>query len=189
MMTRTPEKQIDAQFIERWSPRAFSSQPVEQEKLLSMFEAAKWAPSCFNEQPWLFLYATKGEELEIFQNLLVEKNQMWANKAPVLAFVFARKTFAYNGKPNRWAEFDSGSAWMSLSLQANKLGLYTHGMAGFQEDKIYETLNISKDDYTAIAAIAIGYMADKSVLPQEFAEKEFPSDRKPLAEVAKKWKK
>ena len=109
---RKTEVPIDPQFIDRWSPRAFSSKPVEKEKLLSIFEAARWSPSCFNEQPWLFLYATNEEDLKLFRSILVEKNQLWANKAPVLVYVFAKKFFAYNGKPNRWAEFDCGSAWM-----------------------------------------------------------------------------
>jgi len=180
---RIPESAIENIFIERWSPRAFSSKPVEKEKLLSLFEAAKWAPSCYNEQPWLFLYATKEEDLKIFRSILVEQNQVWANNAPVLAFVFAKKDFTFNGKPNRWAEFDSGAAWMSLAIQANKLGLYTHGMAGFNENLAYELLNVSPEEYKAVAAIAIGYMGDKSELPQELQEREELSQRKALSEI------
>lgn len=180
---RTPENNVDNIFLERWSPRAFSSKPIEKEKLMTLFEAARWAPSCYNEQPWLFLYAAKEEDLKIFRNILVEQNQVWANKAPVLAVVFAKKNFTFNGKPNRWAEFDSGSAWMSLAIQANKLGLYTHGMAGFNENLAYELLNVSPDEYKAVAAIAIGYIGDKSKLPQELQEREEPSPRKTIAEI------
>lgn len=180
---RTPENNVDNIFLERWSPRAFSSKPVEKEKLMTLFEAARWAPSCYNEQPWLFLYAAKEEDLKIFRNILVEQNQVWANKAPVLAVVFARKHFTFNGKPNRWAEFDSGSAWMSLAIQANKLGLYTHGMAGFNENLAYELLNVSPDEYKAVAALAIGYMGNKSELPKELQEREEPSPRKTITEI------
>jgi len=180
---RIPENQIEQMFVERWSPRAFSSKPVEKEKLMSVFEAAKWAPSCYNDQPWLFLYATKEEDLKIFKSILVEQNQAWANKAPVLAIVFARKNLEFNEQPNNWAEFDSGAAWMALSLQANKLGLYTHGMAGFKEDLAYDLLNVSPDKYKAIAAIAIGYMGEISQLPEDLQEREEISLRKPLSEI------
>ena len=181
---RSYEYEIDDMFIQRWSPRAFSSKPVEQEKIKTLFEASRWAPSCYNDQPWLFLYATKEEDLKKFRSILVEQNQRWANHAPVLAFVFARKNFTFNGKPNRWSEFDAGSAWMSLAFQANKLGLYTHGMAGFNEELAYELLNVSPDEYKAMAAIAVGYMGDKSELPEDLQEREVLSDRKPLSEVA-----
>jgi nitroreductase len=183
MANRASEYNIDSAFLQRWSPRAFSDKPVEHEKLMSLFEAAKWAPSCYNEQPWLFLYAIKEEDLRIFRSILVEQNQQWANKAPIITFLFAKKHFTHNGKPNRWSEFDAGAAWMSLALQAHKIGLITHGMGGFSEEKAYELLNVSPDEYKAIAAIAIGYEGDKLELPPELQEREVVSDRKPLSEV------
>jgi nitroreductase len=181
---RVSEVPVDPMFIDRWSPRAFSPEPVPEESLRTMFEAARWAPSCFGEEPWLFLYATKKKDLELFRSLLVDGNRTWADHAPVLAFVFARKTFARNDKPNRWAQFDSGAAWMSLALQATRLGYYTHGMGGFHEEKVYEALNVPKDKYEAMAAIAIGSRGDASKLPPQLAEKESPNSRKPLSEVA-----
>ena len=114
---------------------------------------------------------------------MLNKIKCWANKVPVLAFVLARKNLKFNGAPNRWSEFDAGAAWMSLSLQANKLGLYTHGMAGFKEHLVYEFLNVSPDKYKAVAAIAIGYMGDKAELPQELQEREEISLRKQLSEI------
>jgi len=181
---RIPEKNIDEIFYKRWSPRAFLDEKVDRETLLTLFEAAKWTPSAYNEQPWMYLYATKEDDLEIFRSILVEQNQVWANKAPVLAFVFAKRNFELNGKPNNWAVFDTGASWMALALQAARLGLITHGMAGFDENAAYEKLNVNPDEYKAVAAIAIGYMGDKSELAPELQEREELSNRKPLAEVA-----
>jgi nitroreductase len=154
----------------------------------SLFEAARWAPSCFNEQPWFFLYASSEEDLIIYHSLLVEANQVWANKAPVLAFALARTKFTRNQTLNAWAEFDTGAAWMSLALEAYKLGLITHGMGGFLEDKAYEVLNIPREDFKVICAIAIGYQGDPNTLPAKYAESEHPNDRKPHSEVVKQGK-
>ena len=152
--------------------------------MASLFEAARWAPSCFNEQPWLFLYATTPEHRAVFLSCLVEFNQLWARNAPVLAFVLAKKSFAKNGEPNRWAAFDAGAAWMSLALQAHKSGLFTHAMAGFDEDKAYEVLQVPRDRYDILAAIAIGGYGDPESLSPAMRTSEAPNDRKPLAEVA-----
>jgi len=182
------ERQLQAdahrEFIERWSPRAFSPEHIPDTTLAALFEAARWAPSCFNEQPWLFLYAVSEEDRALFLSCLVEFNQKWAGKAPVLAFVLARKRFAKNDKPNRWAPFDAGAAWMSLALQARKLGLYTHGMAGFDEDRAFEVLKVPRDQYDIMAAVAIGKYGDPDALPPEIRKSEAPNDRKPLSEVA-----
>ncbi|MEE9218289.1 MAG: nitroreductase family protein [Acidobacteriota bacterium] len=181
---RVAEAAVDPMFLERWSPRAFSSKPIPEETLRSLFEAARWAPSCYGEQPWLFLYAAKKEDLDLFRGLLVEGNRVWADRAPVLAFVFARRAFSRNDKPNRWAAFDAGAAWMSLALQARKVGLYTHGMGGFHEDKVYLTLNVPKEKYQAMAGIAIGYAGEPAELPSELREIEKPNSRKPLPQMA-----
>jgi nitroreductase len=181
---RVPEARVDPLFIDRWSPRAFSSEPVPPETLASLFEAARWAPSCYGEQPWLFLYATQPPDLERFRSLLVDGNRVWADRAPVLAFVFARRLFARNNKPNRWCQFDAGAAWMSLALQARMLGLYTHGMGGFHEERVYEALNVPREKYEAMAGIAIGRIGDPSILPADLAGIEKPNSRKPLAQVA-----
>jgi nitroreductase len=181
---RTPEVEVDSMFFDRWSPRAFLTNSLTQEQIKSLFEAARWAPSCYNEQPWLFLYAVTPEDRERFVSTLVEKNQVWASRAPFLIFVLARVNFARTGKPNRHAVFDAGSAWMSLALQARKLGLYAHAMAGFDQNKAYEVLKVPKEEYHVMAAVAVGHRADRSQLPADLAERDFPSSRKPLAEAA-----
>jgi len=181
---RTPEAEVDPQFLERWSPRAFADDPVDAAHLASLFEAARWAPSCFNEQPWLFVYAVEAEDRARVLDLLVEANRAWARRAPVLGVVFARRHFARNGDANRWAAFDAGAASMSLALQAGRLGLAAHFMGGFDADRAGEALGAPASDYEPMAAFALGRRGDASSLPEALAERERPSGRKPLAEVA-----
>jgi nitroreductase len=181
---RAPETEVDSMFIDRWSPRAFLPDPIPEYQVKTLFEAARWAPSSFNEQPWLFLYATEPEKRKIFVSLLLEKNQRWADRVPLLIFIIARRRFAKGGTENRHANFDAGAAWMSLALQARKLGLYAHAMAGFRLEKSYEVLGVAKEDYEVIAAIAVGRLGDSSKLPDDLLQMEAPKDRKPLAEVA-----
>ena len=186
MSDRTPQAAVDPLFIERWSPRAFASTPVPQATLDALFEAARWAPSCFNEQPWLFVYANDDEGLARFRPLLNEWNQKWANAAPVLGFIFARKAFRKNGNPNRWAGFDAGAAWMSLALQARLRGLHTHAMAGVEFDKVHATLGVPEDEYEAICAFVVGEHGDAATLPADMAAMDSPNGRDALAEIARK---
>lgn len=172
-------------FVDRWSPRAFSGEPLSQTTIDSLFEAARWAPSSSNGQPWLFIYAAEPEARKRFVSILAEGNQVWARHAPLLVMAFARRAFAKTGKPNRHAQFDTGSAWVSVAFEARKLGLYAHGMAGFSEDLAYERLKVARDDYEAMAAIAIGHPGDVSELPPHLQAREIPSERKPLSEVAR----
>ena len=181
---RVPETQVESMFLDRWSPRAFLDEPIPDYQIKTLFEAARWAPSCFNEQPWLFLYATEIKKRKIFTSLLVEKNQRWAASAPLLMFVVARRKFMKGGADNRHAKFDSGAAWMSLALQARKLGLYAHAMAGFHLEKSYQVLGVPEEDYVVIAAVAVGRLGDSSRLPDDLREMELPKGRKPIAEVA-----
>ena len=181
---RVPEAPVDTMFLNRWSPRAFNPEPIPDETLLTLFEAARWAPSCYNEQPWIFLYSGSEEERLEYLGILVDGNQVWAKNAPVLAFAFAHRTFNRNRKPNRWAAFDTGAAWMSLTIQAQLLGLYTHGMAGYHRDMAYEVLGVPEEDYEVICAIAIGQYGDPADLSEEIRATENPNDRKSLAEVA-----
>jgi nitroreductase len=181
---RKPDAPTGRVFLERWSPRAFSSKPVEAETLASLFEAARWAPSCYNEQPWLFLYASKEPELSRFKEILVEFNQSWNAPVPVLTFLVARKAFRRNDKPNAWAEFDCGAAWMSLALQAHSMGLATHARAGFDADKAYEVLGVPRETHTVVCAISIGYPGQREDLPEKMREREEPSGRDSLAEIA-----
>jgi nitroreductase len=182
--TRIAEAAADPQFMERWSPRAFSSEPIAPGTLRALFEAARWAPSCFNEQPWLFLYASSEEDRALFLSCLVEFNRKWAGRAPVLAFVLAKKRFAKTGEPNRWAPFDAGAAWVSLALQARKSGLFAHAMAGFDEALAHEVLKVPKDEYDIMAAVAIGHYGDPEQLPPEMKKTEAPNGRKPLSDVS-----
>lgn len=154
---RIADKPIDLLFLQRWSPIHFKPDPLTQDQIDTLFEAARWAPSCYNDQPWHFVYGTNGPEREAMNNLLLPKNREWASKAPMLVFVVARKHFAYNGAPNAWCEFDSGAAWMALALQAKLLGLAAHSMAGFDEERAYTVLDIDKSKFRVCSAVAIGY--------------------------------
>ncbi len=157
---------------------------VEPEKLASLFEAARWAPSSFNEQPWSFIVTTKDHAERHAQMLscLVEKNQQWARLAPVLMVSVAKLNFAKNGKPNRHAFHDVGLAMATMLVQATALGLFVHQMAGFSVDKVRETFHVP-DGFEPVAAVAIGYAADSDVLPETFREQEVgPRQRKPISE-------
>lgn len=179
-MRQTVFSRLDKRFIDRWSPRAFLPDKVSHQDLMTLFEAARWSPSCFNEQPWHFVYAVSDADLARFHSVLSEKNRTWASKAPVLVIAFSRTRFRRNGRPNRWADFDTGSAWMALTLQANQLGLQCHAMGGFDQDKAYEVTRVNRDEYNAICVIAVGRRADADVLPEDLRERETPSDRNPL---------
>jgi nitroreductase len=181
---RIAECEVDSIFTDRWSPRAFLSDPLPEHQIKSLFEAARWAPSCFNEQPWLFVYATAPEQREKLVSALVPKNQRWASKCPLLMFVLARRQFKEGGRENRHAPFDAGAAWLSLALQARRLGLYAHAMAGFSIKKAYEVLGVSAEEYLIMAAIAVGRKGDADQLPEDIRSMESPNTRKPLAEVA-----
>ncbi len=182
--TRQTQGEVDSMFTDRWSPRAMSPDPISEEQLAMLFEAARWAPSCFNEQPWLFVYATSPVGRAQFTEVLVEKNRRWAGQAPLLLFVLARRTFRHNGKPNRHAVFDAGAAWMSLALQARRLGLYAHGMAGFSQEKAYGLLQLSPEEFEVIAAVAVGRHGDPAELPDDLRQMESPNGRKPREEIA-----
>ena len=183
--SRTPEADVDSQFVDRWSPRAFADDPLSREQLTALFEAARWAPSCSNEQPWLFIYAVTPADRARFAGALLPANQVWAPRAPLLLFVLCRRRFDHNDQDNRHAAFDAGAAWMSLALQARKLGLHAHAMAGFSRQKAYAILGVPAADYDIMAAVAVGRRADPSALPVEVAVREHPNERKPLAEVAR----
>jgi len=181
---RIPDWDIDSMFTDRWSPRAFSSDPLSDREVQTLFEAARWAPSCYNEQPWRFVYATEPEERAKLVSCLVAKNQLWAGRAPLLMFILARRNFQKTGKENRHAPYDAGAAWMALALQARKLGLYAHAMAGFSQEKAYEVLGASREEYLVMAAIAVGRKTEDSGLPDDLRAMENPNSRKPHAEVA-----
>ena len=166
----------------RWSPRAFEERPVEPEKLRSLFEAARWAPSSNNEQPWRFLVATKENKAEYdrFFQCLVEGNQRWVHLAPMLILSVASLNFEDDAKPNRHALHDTGMAVENLVLQATALGLAVHQMAGFDVEKAHADLRIPPG-YEPVAMIAVGYPGDPAVLPDYLRERELkPRDRQPI---------
>ena len=182
---RVPAVDVDSQFLDRWSPRAFAETPLTDAQLATLFEAARWAPSCYNEQPWLFLYAVTAEDRARFAEALTPANQLWAPRAPLLLFVLCRRHFAHNGKENRHAPFDAGAAWLALALQARKLGLHAHAMAGFSRRKAYQILGVLPEAYEIMSAVAVGYRGDAGILPEEVAAREAPNGRKPSGEVAR----
>ena len=166
----------------RWSPRAFSDRRVEPDKLRSLWEAARWAPSSYNEQPWSFIVATKEDEAEYARLLscLVEGNILWAQHAPVLMVSVARLSFEEDGKPNRHAFHDVGQAVANLIVQATALGLVVHQMAGILPDKIRELYGIP-GGHEAVAGIALGYPGDPATLPERLRQRELaPRSRKPI---------
>jgi nitroreductase len=181
--SRVPEAKIASMFVDRWSRRAFSTREVDPPTVRSLLEAAHWAPSAGNSQPWLFVYADDAETLANARPILFDSNRRWADVAPLLVFVFARKLNA-KGAPLPTGQFDSGAAWMSLALQAHALGLTAHAMGGFHHDKVYDALGVSSDEFTAMAAVAVGYAGDEANLPADLQEREKPSGRKSVDEVA-----
>ncbi|MDR4489691.1 nitroreductase family protein [Candidatus Nitrosocosmicus agrestis] len=174
---------INSIFIERWSPRAMTGESITDETLMSLFEAARWAPSSFNNQPWRFLFAKKDTpNWNIFFNLLTEGNRAWAKNAAVLVVIISRKNFEYNKKPSITHQFDTGAAWENLALEASIKGIVAHGMQGFDYDKARKDLEIPSD-FDVMAMIAIGIRGSPENLPLNLQEKEFPNDRKELAEI------
>lgn len=185
MNDRNNDAPVSDLFIERWSPRSFDENyELSANEYLSLFEAARWSPSCFNEQPWRFVVSKRNSKsFGNFTSLLNDFNKEWAKSASLLGFIIAKKDFTEKNKPNEHAQFDAGAAWMSLTLQARKLGLHTHGMGGIQTDKIYKELDIDKDQYDLIAGFAVGKKASKNQLPDELAQQEELSSRKHLDEI------
>jgi nitroreductase len=169
---------------ERWSPYAFSSAKVEDFKLKAMFEAAGYAPSCSNEQPWVFVYSTQDEK-EVFNDyagFLNDGNKVWAKYAFALVISMARTKFASNGNPNRYAFYDTGMAVTNLLLQAQTLDIYVHQMAGYSIQKVKEYFRLD-DDLEPIAMMAVGYLGDGSDLcPDVLSKDEKRRPRKPITE-------
>ncbi len=168
-------------FVNRWSPRAFSSEPIDEQTLMTVFEAARWAASSYNEQPWRFLVARSPNDLATFRSFIIPFNRVWADQAQVLVLVVGKKTFSHNGAPNGTFGYDAGAASGYMALQASLLGLVMHGMAGFDREAARVLLHIP-DDFEPFAIYALGKPGDKSQLSEQLQEREVPSDRRPISE-------
>jgi len=181
---RKPEQSdVDPLFVRRWSPRAMSGEDIPDQTLKTLFEAARWAPSSNNNQPWRFIYAHRmSPDWDRIFDLMTVENQAWTKNAGVLIVVISKTTFD-SGKPARTHTFDAGAAWMSFALQGSLMDLVIHGMQGFDYDKAKEVLHVPAD-YQVEAMIAVGKHGKKEVLPDYQQEREFPKSRKSLADIA-----
>jgi nitroreductase len=187
-MERTPEYPVDPLFIERWSPRAFDGSEMPERDLLTLFEAARWAPSAFNSQPWRFLYARRGEEdWERFLDLLIPFNRSWARSASVLIYILS-DTLPFTDKAGEPAtshthSYDSGAAWACLALEATRMGYQAHGMSGVDFEGAREALGVP-ERFRIEAAAVVGRIGDPETLPEKLRAREFPSGRRAVAEFA-----
>ena len=185
---RTSDYPIHQMFLNRWLPRAFTGQPITQEELLTMLEAARWAASSYNSQPWRFIYAVRDTPAwERFLNLLVPFNQSWAKESSALVFLVSKSTMrsprSGNEVPSPTHSFDAGTASGYFALQASLMGWYVHGMVGFDADRAFEDLSVPKG-HKVEAVYAVGRKGDPAFLPEELRARDLPSDRRSLEELA-----
>jgi nitroreductase len=181
--TRKADHPIDDIFLDRWSPRAMSGEEIPEAELMALFEAARWAPSSNNNQPWRILYARRsGEHWPLFFDLLVDTNKVWARNAAALLVFISKMTFDHNGKPSVTHSFDTGAAWQNLALQGFMKGYVVHGMQGFDYERARATLKIP-DGYRVEAMAAVGRSGDKDSLPEELRKREAPNDRRELKQT------
>jgi nitroreductase len=168
--------------LSRWSARSFSDEPVSDQELMTMFDAARWAQNSYNNQPWRYIYARNGSaHWQKFLNLLAPANQLWAQRAQVLLLLVSKKTFDYNSAPSKTHTFDTGASAQLLALQAASMNIVCHGMEGFDYERARTELKVP-DGYTVEAMFAIGKLGKKEDLPEKFQKSETPSGRKPLKE-------
>jgi nitroreductase len=179
---RKPEFPIEPLILRRWSPRAMSGEAISEKEMLTLFEAARWAPSTNNEQEWRFIYARRDTDAwgTLF-NLLAEGNRIWCDRAALLCVICAHTVFSRNGKPNPVHLFDCGNAFENLALQGAAMGLVVHGMAGFDYERAREALGVPAD-FAVAAMFAVGRPGDVNELPEKLREREKPSDRRPVRE-------
>ncbi|MBS1170782.1 MAG: oxidoreductase [Burkholderiaceae bacterium] len=171
---------VDRLFMDRWSPRAMSGESIAEADLMTLFEAARWAPSSNNNQPWRILYARReSEHWPLFLGLLTESNKVWAQHAAALLLFISKTTFDFNGKPSVTHSFDTGAAWENLALQGWLNGHVVHGMQGFDYVRAKAELRIP-DAFQIEAMVAVGKPGAVSALPQALQQREFPSDRRGL---------
>ena len=177
---RQREHAVDVLFLDRWSPRAMSGEEITQEDLMTLFEAARWAPSSYNNQPWRILYARRDSEYwPLYLNLLSEFNRAWVQHAAALLLFVSKKNFDHSGEPSVTHSFDTGAAWENLALQGSLKGFVMHGMQGFDYDRARTELKIP-DEYHIEAMAAVGKPGAKESLPEALQQREMPSDRRQL---------
>ena len=180
---RKAEHPIDSLFLDRWSPRAMSSEEIPLEELNVLFEAARWAPSSYNNQPWRILFARRGtEHWPLFFDLLVDVNKTWAKKAAALVVFISKTTFDHNGQPSITHSFDTGAAWENLALQGALKGFVVHGLQGFDYERAKTELKIP-DGFRVEAMVAIGRPGKKEDLPENIQQRESPNERRKLSET------
>jgi nitroreductase len=179
---RTADHPIDSLFLDRWSPRAMSGESIDERELLTLFEAARWAPSSGNSQPWRFLYARRDTpHWPVFFDLLAEGNKTWCHNGAALV-VFISRQVTENGRRLVTHSYDTGAAWLSLALQGWLKGLVVHGMAGFDYARARQALSVP-DDFTVEAMACIGRHGRKEDLPEQHRVRESPGSRRPLSET------
>jgi len=179
---RKADHPIDDIFLDRWSPRAMSGEEIPETELMSLFEAARWAPSANNNQPWRILYAKRNtDHWPLFFNLLNDSNKIWAGNSSALLVIVSKNTFD-NGKPSRTHSYDTGAAWENLALQGSIKGYVVHGMQGFDYELARSSLSIP-DGFTVEAMAAIGIPGNKEDLPDYLQEREAPNDRRKLTDT------
>lgn len=180
---RAREHDVDPLFIRRWSPRAFTGEPLAQSDVLRLMEAARWAPSSGNNQPWRFVYGVRGTPaFDRLLDLLVEANRIWCKDAGALFVVISKDTRDYNGQPSRTHSYDAGAAWMAVALQATLSGLAAHGMEGFDYERARTELGVPAG-YSVEAMIAVGRQGDPAKLDEKYRAREQPNDRRPIGEI------
>ena len=181
--TRKSNHKINPIILNRWSPRSMSGEEITDEQLMALFEAARWAPSSYNNQPWRFIYAKRNtKHWDAIFNLMGDFNKSWTKNAAALIVIVSKNTFDHDNKPSVTHSFDTGAAWENLALQAEDLGLVSHGMQGFDYGKAKNDLAIP-EGYSVEALVAIGKKGRKEDLPKELQDKEMPSQRKPLKDI------
>ncbi len=179
---RKADHPIQPLLLNRWSPRSMSGESISEAELMSLFEAARWAPSSYNEQPWRFFFAKRDTpHFSKFFELLIDFNKGWCAKAAVLGVIASHKFFEKNKKPSVTHSFDTGAAWENLALEGNARGLVVHGMQGFDYEKARKTLHIP-EEIEVLAMFAIGKPAPKETLSEELQKREAPSGRKKISE-------
>lgn len=181
-MSRNIKYNVLNEIENRWSPRAFSSEKINLDDIYGVLEAARLAPSCYNEQPWRYIVAYEEKDLEVMRELIDKNNKVWADKAPVLVMFLSKRRFRYNSRENYWHMFDVGASWGYFTVEASRRGLITRGIGGFNMSKARKVLKIPYN-YDIVTVAALGKQGDKMSLPESLREKELPSERMELSEI------